>query len=471
MMEPEEHLISAVEPDSIASDLGIQPGDFLLRLDGDTLIDIFDYRLRQLKSELLLTVRQHGRVTEYEIEKDEDEDIGLSFANPMLQDCTSCSNHCLFCFIDQLPGGMRASLYFKDDDLRMSFLNGNYATLTNLSDEALDRLIGYRYSPMNISVHTTNPVLRQKMIRHPRAGILMEQLRRIADAGLQINSQIVLCPGLNDGAELDRTLADLLTLGEAVGSIALVPVGITRYRRQNRLYALEPYRADQARAVLEQTQAVQQRMLTQRGTRLLYAADEFYLTAGIPLPPAADYEDFPQLENGVGMAALLRADLDEGLAAPDPVPADIAWRAVPADFMGREGPTALLLATGTAAADLLQPYSDAMGRRCGLPVHVEAVANHFFGETVTVAGLLTGRDLAEQLAEPIRRLERAGLQPLLLLPSSMFRSDAPVMLDETTVQSLSDRLKVPVLVSRPDGKALVGLLDQLADKKEDNRHV
>jgi len=470
MMESSEHLISAVEPGSIASDLGLQPGDFLLRLDGEKLIDIFDYRLRQLKSELVLTVRQSGRVIEYEIEKDEDEDIGLAFANPMLQDCTSCSNHCLFCFIDQLPDGLRSSLYFKDDDLRLSFLSGNYATLTNLTDEALDRLIGYRFSPMNISVHTTHPVLRQKMIRHPRAGLVLQQLRRIAAAGLQINCQIVLCPELNDGPELDRTLTDLIKLGEAVGSIALVPVGITRYRRQKKLYPLQPYSAAQARMVLEQTQEVQQRMLAQRGTRLLYAADEFYLTAGWPLPPVSDYEDFPQLENGVGMASLLKADLDGSLAGADRLTADLVWQAEPSGSAKRSTPTALVLATGVAAASLLEPFAPAMGRRCGCPVSIAPVVNRFFGETVTVAGLLTGRDLAEQLALPLKDLEKAGFRPGLLLPSSMFRANEPLMLDDTTVQSLSDQLRVPVLVSRPDGKALVGLLDQLAREKENDRH-
>lgn len=465
MENQQGHLISAVEPGSIAADLGLQRGDRVLLLDGLPLIDIFDYRLRQLKEQLLLTVRQQGEVIEYDLEKDEDEDLGLSFENPMLQDCSSCDNNCVFCFIDQLPGGMRPSLYFKDDDLRLSFLNGNFATLTNLTDEALDRLINYRFSPMNISVHTTSPELRLRMIRNKHANRIMGQLRRIAQAGLAINCQIVLCPGLNDGEELERTLTDLLSLGDAVVSIALVPVGITRYRQDNHLFPLHPFSADQAAMIVRRVASLQEDMLEQRGTRLVYAADEFYLLAGQPFPETSAYEGFPQLENGVGMAARMLADLQKNLKAHQPLPAQLVWQTQPGQqeqvIRSFPPPTSVWLVTGTAAAPMLKPLSDAFSRRAGCPVAIQAVRNNFFGDTVTVAGLLTGGDITRQL-KPLLQAERhSGRQPLLVLPACQFKAGEPILLDDMTLQQLSDSLDVPVWVSNPEGEALVGLLDQV----------
>jgi putative radical SAM enzyme (TIGR03279 family) len=469
MERPEGHRINAVETGSIAAELGLQPGDFLLRIDGQPLTDIFDYRLRQLKDSLLLTVSQQGVVVEYDIEKDEDEDLGLSFTNPMLQDCTECDNHCIFCFIDQLPPGMRSSLYFKDDDLRLSFLSGNYATLTNLSDEALDRLIGYRFSPMNVSVHTTNPTLRRKMICHREAGNILARLQRIAAAGLQINCQIVLCPGVNDGIELERTLADLIALGPPVGSIALVPVGITRYRHQNRLYPIRPYLETEAAEILHLVDRLQHRLLQERGTRLVYAADEFYLKAGITLPAAGAYEDFPQLENGVGMASAMLADLERGLSGPILPAAAPVWQARPALTAAAavQRTETVVIVTGTAAAPLFEPYRVQMTALAGCPVQIMPVKNVFFGETVTVAGLTTGRDIIEQLQPIVDPLRTAGRLPLLLLPASMFKADEAILLDDVPLQQLSDRLAVPVWVGRPDGLALAGLLKRIRQNKGD----
>ncbi|MDW7655871.1 MAG: DUF512 domain-containing protein [Bacillota bacterium] len=474
MDQPEGHRISAVEAGSIAAELGLKPGDFLLQIDGQPLTDIFDYRLLQLKDTLLLTVSQQGVVIEYDIEKDEDEELGLAFTNPMLQDCSECDNHCIFCFIDQLPPGMRSSLYFKDDDLRLSFLSGNYATLTNLSDEALDRLIRYRFSPMNVSVHTTNPTLRRKMIRHREAGNILQRLQRIADAGLQINCQIVLCPGVNDGVELERTLADLIALGPSVGSIALVPVGITRYRQQNGLFPIRAYLQAEAAEILDLVCRLQHKLLQERGTRLVYAADEFYLKAGADLPDAASYEDFPQLENGVGMAAAMLADLDRGLSNQSlsgrTTPgAEPVWQVMPASpaLEAVQLPEPVLIVTGTAAAPLFVPYRERMATIAGCPVQIMPIKNEFFGDSVTVAGLTTGQDIIEQMQPVVDQLRTVGRMPLLLLPASMFKADEAIMLDDMSLQQLSDRLAVPVWVGRPDGTAIAGLLKRIRQNKGD----
>lgn len=474
MDQPEGHRISAVETGSIAAELGLKPGDFLLRIDGQPLTDIFDYRMLQLKEVLLLTVRQQGVEIEYDIEKDEDEDLGLSFANPLLQDCTECDNHCIFCFIDQLPPGMRSSLYFKDDDLRLSFLSGNYATLTNLQDEALDRLIRYRFSPMNVSVHTTNPALRRKMIRHRESGNILQRLQRIAAAELQINCQIVLCPGINDGLELERTLADLIALGPSVNSIALVPVGITRYRQQNRLFPIRPYLKTEAAEILDLVDRFQHRLLQQRGTRLVYAADEFYLMAGTALPAVAAYEDFPQLENGVGMASAMLADLERSLSGnnlPGPIlpAAEPVWQAWPPSqaACAVQRIETVFVVTGTAAAPLFEPYREQMAALAGFPIQIMPIANDFFGENVTVAGLTTGRDIIGQLQPIVSQLRAAGRMPLLLLPASMFRADEAIMLDDVPLRQLSDSLAVPVWVSKPDGTSLAGLLRQIRQNKGD----
>ena len=439
-------------------------------LDGKPVGDIFDYRLRQLSSQVLLTVRRDGDWIEYEIEKDEDEDLGLDFEQPLLQESSHCHNSCLFCFIDQLPPGMRPSLYFKDDDLRLSFLNGNYATLTNIADSELDRLIAYRFSPMNISVHTTDECLRVRLMRNPKAGPILASLRKIAAAGLAINCQLVLCPGINDGAELEKTLRDLVDLGPAVNSIALVPVGLTRFRRSKGLYPLKPFNAEEAGAVIRLVQRWQAGMLEERGARLIYAADELYLKSGLMLPPAEAYEDFPQLENGVGMAALLIDDLENGLAQAVQKPEEPLFAVQPKTGPACGTAKTVLIATGTAAAPLLQPYARRLADYCRLPVTVKAVVNAFFGETVTVAGLLTGQDLIRQLKPACIAAAEGNTAVQLILPACLLKADEPVLLDDLTLQQVSDALEVPVLVCRTDGKSLLGLLAWLSPDKGRNNH-
>ena len=492
MPQTNGHLINRVEEDSIAEDLGLQPGDRVLLIDGQPVRDIFDFRLRQLSNLLVLTILQGDSTVEFEIEKDAEEELGLEFENPLLEDCSQCHNHCVFCFIDQLPRGLRPSLYFKDDDLRMSFLSGNYATLTNILDEELDRLIAYRFSPMNISVHTTDERLRMRMMRHPASGNILARLQRIAAAGLDINCQMVLCPGLNDGQALENSLAELTAIGQAVRSIALVPVGLTRFRQENGLFKLNAFTPDDAAEVLRSVDLWQTRLLAQRGTRLVYAADEFYLKAGRPIPDVTHYEDFPQLENGVGMAALMLAALDQatGLAGQAQSSGDES----PSDWMASREPIwsfyphpaqpaqsddvrpandavgdddrrpSVLLATGVAAAALLQPYAGRLSAIFSVRLQIKAIDNTFFGETITVAGLLTGQDLIRQLADDSFRPD------CLILPSCMLKAEEPVFLDDLTVQDVAACLNLPVYVGKADGPGLLGLLAWIASGQGGNDH-
>lgn len=463
MQQASGHLISGTIDGSIACELGLAPGDRLLAIDGQPVIDVFDFRTRQLSCQLLLTVETAaGELLEFDIEKDEDEDLGLDFANPVMADCTDCENHCVFCFIDQLPKGMRPSLYFKDDDLRLSFLTGNYVTLTNLDDAALDRLISYRLSPVNLSVHTTDPVLRLKMMRHRSAGSIMERMRRIAAAGMAINIQIVLCPGLNDGEALTRTLDDLIELGPGVLSIAIVPVGLTRFRTENRLFALRPLEPADAAAVIVEVNTRQLAMLGERQTRLVYAADEIYLKAGAELPDAVDYEDFPQLENGVGMGSLLRKEMAEGLAATGLPAAAPRCSAFPGRQICSQTLSSVVLVTGTAAAPLLQPWLTELSARFGLDVRLAAISNRFFGERITVAGLLTGQDIIAQIPDTLAGwpdLDRANT--CLILPDCLLKADEDLLLDDCTIQQIADSLTLPVHVCAADAAGLLGLLEYL----------
>ena len=467
MQETSGHLISNVIEGSIAGELGLEPGDRLLLIDGLPVIDVFDYRMRQLGSQLLLTVvTTDGEQVELDIEKDEDEDLGLEFENTVMTNCKGCENHCVFCFIDQLPQGMRPSLYYKDDDMRLSFLTGNYVTLTNIDDAELQRLIDYRLSPINLSVHTTDPLLRLKMMRNRKSGDILYRMRKIAAAGILMNVQIVLCPGLNDGEALRQTLDDLLALGPSIQSIAIVPVGLTRYRTMNRLYPLQPLDASGARALISEINDRQNAMLAERQTRLVFAADEIYLKAGVDLPPAADYEDFPQLENGVGMGSLLRAELSAGLAASDVEARLPLLSAYPVQSPAAAPKTAVLV-TGTAAAPLLQPWLASLAKRFGIDLKMAVIINRFLGETITVAGLLTGQDIIAQVKEMQQQwpeLDPAGT--CLILPGCLLKSGEDLLLDDCTVQQIADSLLLPVHVCTADAAGLLGLLAQLPERSE-----
>ena len=405
---------------------------------------MLDYRFYLTDTSIRLELMRGDKPYTVSFRKGEYDDIGLEFETPLMDKKHSCANKCVFCFVDQLPEGMRGSLYFKDDDDRLSFLHGNYVTLTNLHDADVDRLITMHISPINVSVHTTNPELRVRMMANRRAGEVLSYLRRFADAGLTLCTQIVLCKGLNDGAELDRTMRDLATYYPALRSCAIVPVGLTRFRKG--LYPLELFTPAECADVIRQVNAFGDACVKQFGTRLFYCADELYVRAGLSLPGEDYYEDYSQIENGVGMLTSLAAEFDFEME-------DLAE-----DLKRFRPPRTVTVVTGAAAYGQISAMAE---RLCacvpGLIVHVRKIINHFFGETITVAGLLTGKDVSEQLA---------GLElgDELLFPAVMLRADGDVFLDDMTPAELSEKLGgIPVTPSRSDGAAFVRALLGIPD--------
>lgn len=427
--------IVSVREGSAAEAEGIVAGDVLVSVNGNEIRDVLDYRFYLTDTEVSLRLTRAETPYEVRFRKGEYDDIGLEFATPLMDRKHSCANKCVFCFVDQLPKGMRKTLYFKDDDDRLSFLHGNYVTLTNLRDRDVERLIKMHISPINVSVHTTNPELRVRMMGNRRAGEVLSYLRRFAEGGLTLCTQIVLCKGLNDGAELDRSMRDLAAYYPALRSCAIVPVGITKFREG--LYPLELFNKEEAAAVIAQVNAFGAECLEKYGTRLFYCADELYLKAELPLPDESYYEDFSQIENGVGMLTSLAAEFDFEMG--DLGEALANFRA----------PRAVSLATGVAAYEQIASMARRLAERVpGLTVRVYRIVNRFFGETVTVSGLLTGTDLMDQLAGE-------DLGDELLFPETMLKADEDLFLDDTTPAMLSRKLGVPVRPCRSDGGAFV----------------
>lgn len=468
-------IISQVKTGSLAQELDIQPGDRLISIDGQPVLDIFDYQVRQLSEELILLIEKtDGSKIEYELEKDEDEDLGLLFDNPLLDDCTSCHNRCIFCFIDQLPSGMRKTLYFKDDDMRMSFLHGNYVTLTNLEDKELDRLISYRFSPMNISVHATDPVVRMRMMRNKHAGELYARLQKLAAAGIALNCQLVLVPGVNDGEVLDNTLSDLAALGDNVLSIAMVPVGVTKYREENRLFPLRVFSEEEAAKVLDTVSKWQAHHLAGRGRRIVYAGDEFYLKAGRDFPPADEYEEYPQLENGVGMAALFLDTVSRFINGDNIATGNELFKeASPAvdianpnqmDIVDKNTRVSIILATGELASQVISPLVPVLAERFGLDLRLIRINNDFFGHTVSVAGLVTGQDLLKQLKPVLNELIASGSEAIVVIPDCMLKSDEDIFLDDMSLQELADGLGRRVVAVPEMAEGLLNALEALADE-------
>lgn len=444
--------ISDVEKGSIADDLGIVPGDILLSIDGEEVRDIFDYRTRIMTEALTVTFRlRDGSLFEAEIEKDEDDGLGLSFEEPLLDTCSSCRNKCIFCFIDQMPKGLRPSLYFKDDDLRMSFLTGNYVTLTNLSDEEFERLLGYRLSPMNVSVHATPPEVRKRMMNNRFAGDILERLRRITETDISLNCQIVLCPGINDGDVLEKTLQDLSGLGDNLLSVAVVPVGITRFREENHLAELKLFDPITASAVLDQVNRWQKYFIKTRGERIFFAADEFFLKAGRPIPGPYWYEGFPQLENGVGLISEHRRQMNKGLAAR-------RRRNVAISTKTTDKKPRIMVISGIDAGPYMNSFADQLSVLYNINLEVRPVVNHFFGETITVTGLLTGQDIIRAFEED--KADGKMLPDVILLPDCTLKADEDIFLDDMTLEDLKDRLKLPVLVSPASGEGYLKTLDE-----------
>ena len=427
--------IVSVKENSVAEAEGIVAGDVLLSVNGNEIRDVLDYRFYLTETSVTLRLSRADKPYEVHFRKGESDDIGLEFATPLMDKKHSCANKCVFCFVDQLPKGLRKTLYFKDDDDRLSFLHGNYVTLTNLRDRDVERLIKMRISPINVSVHTTNPELRVRMMGNRRAGEVLSYLRRFADGGLTLCTQIVLCKGLNDGAELDRSMHDLAAYYPALRSCAIVPVGITKFREG--LYPLELFNQEESAAVIAQVNAFGEECLKKYGTRLFYCADELYLKAELPLPSEDYYEDFSQIENGVGMLTSLAAEFD--FEMDDLGEALARYRA----------PRTVSIATGVAAYEQIFAMAQRLAERVsGLTVKVYRIVNRFFGETVTVSGLLTGTDLVGQLAGE-------DLGDELLFPETMLKADEDIFLDDTTPAWLSQKLGVPVRACRGEGGAFV----------------
>lgn len=446
--------ISAVCENSIADELNIVPGDILYSIDGKEVRDVFDYRMRAAVESLTVTfLLCDGSFLEASIEKEEDEDIGLIFEESLLDTCTSCKNKCVFCFIDQLPKGLRKTLYFKDDDLRMSFLTGNYVTLTNLSDSEFERILSYRLSPMNVSVHATDPDVRVRMMKNPHAAELMDRLRRITEKGISLNCQIVLCPGYNDGVVLEKTLSDLASLDAHLLSIAVVPVGITRFREENGLPALRPFDKESAAAVLTTVARWQKIFKKTRGARIFFAADEFYLRAGALLPSVSAYEGFPQLENGVGMLADFISEMKRGLARRS------RKNRTNSTNNEHKTPTVFVL-TGVDAANTLNLFAEQVSLLYNVNLEVIPVINRFFGELITVSGLLTGGDLSLAVEEQ----QKSNSPEAVMIADCMLKADEDIFLDDMTLEDFEKRIGVPVIVCQPTGNGFLAAMDTYTNR-------
>ena len=426
------HIIKSIEPGSIAEELGIEKGDVLLSINDQEIEDVFDYQFYVNDEQLVLTIEKpDGEEWELEIEKDYEEDLGIEFEQGIMDEYRSCRNKCIFCFIDQMPKGMRDTLYFKDDDSRLSFLQGNYVTLTNMSDHDIDRIIRYHLEPINISFHTTNPELRCQMLHNRFAGEALRKVDRLYEAGIEMNGQIVLCRGINDGEELERSIRDLAGYLPYLQSVSVVPVGLTRYR--DGLYPLEPFTPEDARKVLEVVRRWQDELYEKWGTHFIHAGDEWYLLAGEDMPPQERYDGYLQLENGVGMMRLLEDEFRE------------AFEKLPGDEMPRE----VSVATGKLAYPLICSMAEKMKSRYhGTVIHTYQIENRFFGERITVAGLVTGQDLKEQLSG--KKLGKA-----LLLPCNMFRSQEEVFLDDMTLDELKDALQSEIDIVKSSGQDFI----------------
>ena len=483
-MNKHEHLIQDIRPGSIAEELEIEPGDSLVSVNGEEILDLFDYQYLTEDDELDLLIRKpDGEEWLYEIEKDPDEDLGLIFPPGLMDEYRSCRNKCIFCFIDQMPPGMRKTLYFKDDDARLSFLQGNYITLTNLSEEDVERIIRYRLSPINISVHTTDPALRCRMLNNQKAGVSLSVMDRFYAAGIEMNAQIVLCRGINDGDKLNETIERLSRYLPYLSSLSVVPVGLTKYRE--RLYPLEAFTPADAEAVIGQIHAFQEKLYPLYENHFVHASDEWYLLAGLPLPEADSYDGYPQLENGVGMLRLLIDEAEEALAGLERSATQASGQAAATagaeDRQGEEdrspggglpapdgqSPSGCLtgkmrhvsVATGLLAADAIASLAARTAALVpGLEISVYPVKNRFFGERITVSGLLTGGDLKEALSGK-------ALGEELLLPVNMLRSGEEVFLDDMTVPELSDSLQVPIRIVESNGIDLIEKLVGTDGKK------
>lgn len=435
--------ITFVEPSSAAERCGIQNGDVLVKINGNDINDVLDYRFYLAERKIKLELLREGKAFSVKMKKDEYDDIGLGFETPLMDKKHSCTNKCIFCFIDQNPEGMRESIYFKDDDSRLSFIHGNYVTLTNMKESDVKRIIKMRMSPINISIHTTDPDLRVKMMNNRFAGDVLRYLDDFRSAGLSMCGQIVLCRGVNDGAALARTLSDLSEYYPALSSVAIVPAGLTKHR--GGLYPLSDFTREEACDVIDEVEKFATMQLSRFGTRQFFIADELYLKAGRPIPCEEYYEDYPQLDNGVGMLRLFTSEW--GLAIEDI--ADMLK-----EFSGNRTVT---LVTAAAAYDMICTLADRLNSLCdGLDVRVKKIINNFYGESITVTGLLTGRDIYEQLSG-------TDLGDEVIVPENALRHPEEDFLCGMTLKELSKKLGVEVSAGSSDGYMLVRMILGLKD--------
>lgn len=435
-MKEKGHLIKEVLPDSIAWELEIEPGDRLLAINEQEITDIFDYQY-YIQDEYIevLIKKPSGEEWLLEIDKEYEEDLGVEFENGLMDDYRSCHNKCIFCFIDQMPKGMRDTLYFKDDDSRLSFLQGNYVTLTNMSEHDIERIITYHLSPINVSFQTTNPELRCMMLNNRFAGEALKKVERLYEGGIVMNGQIVLCKGVNDGAELERSIRDLTKYIPLLESVSVVPVGLSKYREG--LYPLEPFTKEDALEVLEMIHSWQNRIYAEHGIHFIHASDEWYILAGLPMPEEERYDGYLQLENGVGMLRLQEEEFQEALSE------------IKESGYVLPKQRHVSVATGLLAASYIEEMAKRlMEEFAGLNVEVYPIRNDFFGELITVSGLLTGGDIRDQL-------KGKKLGEVLLLPQNVLRSGETVFLDDITLEELGNALQAEINIVKSSGHDFV----------------
>lgn len=427
-----EHIVKNVLEGSIASEMDIVSGDAVLMINNHEIEDIFDYQYLINDEYIELLVRKkNGDEWLLEIEKDYDEDLGIEFENSLMDNYKSCHNKCIFCFIDQNPKGMRDTIYFKDDDSRLSFLQGNYITLTNMKDKDVERIINYHLAPINISVHSTNPKLRCKMLNNRFAGNIMDNIKKFYDANIPMNGQIVLCKGINDGEELKRTISDLLTFAPVMESLSVVPVGLSDYR--DGLFELEPFTSDDAKEVIGIIEDFQKKSFAQFGNHFVHASDEWYINAGMDFPEADRYDGYIQLENGVGMMRLLFEEFTEELDCLE----------------GDNRVYEASVITGVLAYDSIKKLADMInGKFPNVKINVYRIINDFFGHKITVTGLLTGGDI-------INQLKGKTLGNRLLIPNNVLKADEDIFLDDVTLKELEQALQVEVYIVKSNGADFV----------------
>ena len=442
-----KNIITKVVSEGIAEEVGIEVNDVLLSINDNKINDIIDYKFLSADEEIVLEIEKpSGEIWEIEIEKEYGEDLGIEFGGGIMDKAKSCSNKCIFCFIDQLPKGMRETLYFKDDDSRLSFLQGNFVTLTNMKDEDIDRIIKYHISPINISVHTTNPELRVEMLNNRFAGSVFERMKRLADAGINMNAQIVSVPGINNGDELKRTIEDLYTLYPSVSDVAIVPIGITKFRQS--LKHVNTYTQEQSIAEIENIKKLQHVYMKEVGVPFARLSDEFYLVADKEIPNQEFYDDYHQIEDGIGMVRCFRDAIDSTL-----------------DDLDKDMEGSFSIVTGELAyEELLSAGNKIKERNSKIKLDVYKIVNNYFGETITVAGLLTGTDIIKQMKGIINT-------KYLIMSNNMFRkgyeladSDEQIMLDDIKIKDIESALNVKVIVADYTGEDLI---QKLNDHKEE----